>query len=219
MPASSRRRFLQLAALAPFGGLLGCKGTPSIFGYQLGAGALYDQNIKTVYVPIFVNRAFQTTPYRGFENDITKAVIDQIGSTTSFRVTSDPEKADTELLGVLVSIGKNIYTRTQQNMVREGELYVMVDVVWRDLRDGTILSSPKNVKLQPGAIDPNNPPVPFDPTIPLPPPACEPGKPTPTRISAYGRYIAELGESNASAMQRVQNRLAVQIVSMMEKKW
>lgn len=220
MSAFTRRRFLQLAAISPFGGLLGCKGTcPTILGYKLGAGALYDENIKTVYVPIFINRAFQTTPYRGFENDITKAVVDEIGKTTSFRVTSNPDKADTELLGVVVQIYKNIMNRTQQNLVREGELVVSMDIVWRDLRDGTILSSPKSGKPPVGTIDPNNPPVPFDPSVPCPPPGTETPKPIPTRITAFGRFMPELGESNASAMQRVQNRLAVQIVSMMEQKW
>ncbi|MBA4186717.1 MAG: hypothetical protein C0467_01740 [Planctomycetaceae bacterium] len=228
MPALTRRRFLQVAALSPFGGLLGCRGTtPTIFGYKLGAGALYDENIKTVYVPIFTNRAFQTTPYRGFENDITKAVVDEIGKTTSFRVTSDPTKADTELLGVVTQIFKNVMNRTQQNQVREGELVVNVDIVWRDLRDGTILSAPRNNKPAPGAdprglalpFDPNNPPVPFDPSIPQPPQCVDPAAPVPVRVTAYGRFLPELGETNASAMQRVQNRLAVQIVSMMEKKW
>jgi len=220
MPAFTRRRFLQLAVYSSFAGLFGCRGTssPSIFGYKLGAGALYDENIRTVYVPIFVNRAFQTTPYRGFENDITKAVVDEIGRTTSFRVTSDPTKADTELLGVVVQVYKNIVNRTQQNQVREGELVVDVDIVWRDLRDGTILSAPRP-KLLPGVIDPNNPPVPFDPSIPQPPLCAEVVNPIPARVTAFGRYLPELGETNASAMQRVQNRLAVQIVSMMEKKW
>ncbi|WP_439631744.1 LPS assembly lipoprotein LptE [Gemmata sp.] len=221
MPAPTRRRFLRLAALAPLGGLLGCRGTPSVLGYKLGAGALYDENIKTVYVPIFVNRAFQTNPYRGFENDITKAVIDEIGRTTSFRVTSDPARADTELLGVVSQVYKGILNRTQQNQVREGELVVNVDVVWRDLRDGTILSAPRGGRppVPPGAIDPNSPPVPFDPSIPVPPVACDPGQPVPVRITATGRFIPELGETNTSAMNMVQNRIAVQIVSMMEKRW
>ncbi|MCE9564527.1 MAG: hypothetical protein K8U57_21015 [Planctomycetes bacterium] len=217
MPALSRRRFLGLAALTPFGGLLGCKGTPTFLGYQLGADALYDCNIKTVYVPTFVNRAFQTNPYRGFENDITKAVIDEIGKTTSFRVTSNPDKADTELIGVVVQIYKNVNNRTQQNLLREGELVVNVDVVWRDLRDGTILSNQKNIK--PGAVDPHAPPIPFDPSIEPVPLAADPAKPTPTRITGWGRFLPELGETNASAMNKVQNRIAVQIVSMMEKKW
>ena len=57
----------------------GCQNGPAIFGYQLGADALYDPNIRTVYVPVFNNRAFQTTPHRGFEVDVTQAVVREIG--------------------------------------------------------------------------------------------------------------------------------------------
>jgi hypothetical protein len=225
MPPLSRRRFLRLAALAPLGGALGCNTFPTVFGYQMGAGALYDPNIRTVYVPEFYNRTFQTTPYRGFEYDITQAVVNEIGRTTNFRVTSDPARADTELIGVIMVMGKNIVNRTQQNTVREGELMVGVDVVWRDLRDGTILSAPRlggrpavpGLPGQPGLAEP--PPVPFDPSVPVPPPVPVDPKVIPYRITAFGRYLPEVGESNASAMQRVQNQIAVQIVSMMEKPW
>jgi hypothetical protein len=62
-------------------------------------------------------------------------------------------------------------------------------------------------------------PVPFDPTIaPVPPPTEVEGA-IPTRLIAGGRYIPELGETNASAGKRVQDQIAVQIVSMMERKW
>ena len=143
MPIVSRRLFLRLAATAPLGVLAGCQTTPCIFGYKLGAGALYDENITSVYVPVFHNRAFQTTPYRGLEVDITQAVIREIGRTTSFRVISDPSCADTELLGAVVQIQKQIMNRNQQNMVRDGDVIVDVDVVWRDLRTNEILSMPR----------------------------------------------------------------------------
>lgn len=220
MPPLTRRRFLGLAALAPLGGLVGCRGAfPTVFGYQLGAGALYDPNITTVYVPLFHNRAFQTSPYRGFEQDVTEAVVNEIGRTTTFRVTSDPETADTELLGVIVQINKNVLNRTQQNTVREGELMVVADVVWRDLRDGTILSAPRRRRPGRGPVEPDGPPVPFDPSVPVPPPKCETPPADPARVTAFGRFLPELGETNASARDRVQQRLAVQIVSMMEKPW
>lgn len=224
MPTISRRWFLRLAATTPFAGSLGCRGTtPSIFGYKLGAGALYDESISSVYVPVFNNRAFQTTPYRGLEVDVTQAVIREIGRTTTFRVISDPSRADTELLGSIVQIRKQIMNRNQQNAVRDGDVIVDVDVVWRDLRDGTILSQPK--KLGPPGSPPVFPPggpqaVPFDPTLPPPPPPpCEAPLVVPTRITAYGRFVPELGETNTSAAKRIQDQIAVQIVSMMEKKW
>lgn len=221
MHTLSRRRFLALAAAAPLAAA-GCRGGFKIFGYQAGADALYDQNIRTVYVPLFNNRAFQTTPYRGFEVDVTQAVVREIGKTTSFRVTSDYEKADTELLGNVVSITKNILNRNQQNQVRQAEVVVWVDVVWRDLRDGTILSN-ATARPGPGRSVPNPrldaPPQPFDPDVPVPPDLKNLDQPIPQRIVAIGRLIDELGETNASASQRIQDQIAVKIVELMEKKW
>lgn len=200
----------------------GCKGGFSLFGYRAGAEALYDQNIRTVYVPVFNNRAFQTTPYRRIEVDITEAVIREIGKTTTFRVTSDYEKADTELLGNVVAIQKNLLNRNQDNQVREGELVVWVDVVWRDLRDGTIISNPRR-RPPPGRTMPNPqidaPPEQFDPNAPPPPDTRVLEKPIPVRIVSTGRFLPELGETNASAETRVEQQIAVQIVSMMEKRW
>lgn len=222
MPSISRRRFLSLAALAPLAAA-GCRGEGfSVLGYRAGPQALYDPNIRTVYVPPFNNRAFQTTPYRGFEIDVTQALIREIGKTTPFRVTSDYEKADTELLGLVVAIQKQPLNRNQLNQIREGELVVWVDVVWRDLRDGTILSNPRPRPV-PGRVLPNPltdaPPAPFDPNVLQPPDPRTLELPTPVRIIATGRYLPELGETSASASQRVQNQIAVQIVTMMEKKW
>jgi hypothetical protein len=216
----SRRQFFSLAALAPLAAV-GCRSGYKFLGYDVGAGALYDQNIRTVYVPLFNNRAFQTTPYRGFEIDVTEAVIREIGRTTSFRVTSDYQKADTELLGNVVSIQKGILNRNQQNQIREGELIVRVDVVWRDLRDGTILSNPRPRPApgQPGPRLPDDQPVPFDPNLPPPPDLRELDNPQPVSIVASGRFLPELGETNASASKRVHDQIAVQIVSMMERKW
>jgi hypothetical protein len=210
----TRRRFLGLAAVAP---VVGCQGGfPTVFGYRLGADPLYDPNIKTVYVRAFRNRAFQTSPYRGFEAEITEAVVAEIGRTTPFRVTSDPDKADTELIGVLAAISKTVQNVNQQNLVREGELVVAVDVVWRDLRDGTILSAPVRGGRP---VGPNPFDDPFDPTLPAPPPPGVDPTVVSTRVVAYGRYLPEVGESNASALNMVQKKLAVQIVSLMERSW
>ena len=153
---------------------------------------------------------------------MTQAVIREIGKTTTFRVTSDFEKADTELLGNVVAITKGILNRNQQNQIREAEVVVWVDVVWRDLRDGTILSNPAP-RPGPGRTVPNPlidaPPPPFDPNVPVPPDLKNLDQPAPVRIVAIGRLLPELGESNASAGTRVQQQIAVQVVSMMEKKW
>lgn len=220
MPKHVRIPLLALPLL--LAALVGCQnGTPTLFGYQVGADALYDPCYKTVYVPMFHNRAFQTMPYRGLEAEITQAVVREIGAKTRLRVVSDPEKADTELIGVIVGIDKQLLNRNQQNTLREGEIIVSIDVVWRDLRTGRNLSAPRR------HVDPATgipvvipaDPVPFDPNVPQPPPVAEVPNDFPTRLVAVGRLIPELGESNASARQRVSNQAATQIVSMMEKQW
>lgn len=220
MPNLGHLLFLAIPIL--LAALVGCQsGSPTLFGYQAGADALYDSCYKTVYVPIFHNRAFQTTPYRGFEAEITQAVVREIGAKTRFKVVSDPDKADTELIGVIVGIDKQLLNRNQQNTIREGEVIVSIDVVWRDLHTGKNLSAPRR-HVDPATGIPvviPSEPIPFDPNVPQPPAPVELPNDTPTRIIAVGRLIPELGETNASARQRVANQAATQIVSMMEKQW
>lgn len=212
----------RLAVLAAAAGLaVGCANTGplTLLGYRVGSDALYDTNIKTVYVPTFSNRAFQTTPFRGIELDLQRAVVREINLKTPYRVTSDPDAADTELQANVAVIGETILNRNQQNLTREAELVLTVDVLWRDLRSGEILSAPKR-RGQPGVPGvPADPPPVFDPSNPppLPPPVVQAA--LPTRLVATGRLLPELGESSTTAAQRAVNSMAVQIVSMMEKPW
>ena len=173
----------------------------------------FDENIKSVYVPIFKNKSFQTTPFRGMEYELTRAVIREVESRAPIKVISDPARADTELLGTIVSLNKNILNRNQFNEVREGEVAVGVELVWRDLRSGVILSNPR----KPKGVLPSADLPPFDPDNPPLAEALE--RPIPITVVFSGRYLPELGESNASAQTRVCDRLAKQVVNMMEKDW
>ena len=203
--------------------LVGCQGGSSLFGYRLGADAIYDSNIKTIYVPVFNNRAFQTTPYRGMEVDITRAVVKEIGQKTKFKVVSDPTRADTELKGVVIAVNKTILNRNQQNLTREAEVVLTVDVLWRDLRTGKNLTAPlKGYNPNGGPPLPTLPPpeaIPFDPDVPLPPGISPDENWLPVRLIASGRLIPELGESITTGEQKAINQLATLIVSMMEKPW
>jgi hypothetical protein len=197
----------------------GCQNA-RVLGYRLGNDSLYDPNIRTVYVPTFYNRAFQTTPYREMEVDLTRAVVRELGAKTPFRVVSDPARADSELIGVIVAIDKLKVNVNQQNTLREGEVMVSVDVLWRDLRDGRVLTAPRRGSpVAPGVVPPPATPIPFDPDLPQPPQSGPPQTELPTRIVATGRLLPELGETNASASKRVVDAIAVQIISMMEKPW
>ncbi len=213
-PAAARR-LAAPAVLVALAAAVGCQsnGHFCLLGYTTEPN--YDPDIRTVYVPIFRNVAFQTTPYRGMEADITRAVVREIGAKTPFRVVSDPEKADTELLGTLVGIDKQVVSRNQQNLPRESLIVLTVELVWRDLRDGRVLSNRDAPVADPLF------PAPFDPNAPVQPPnpAALPKPINPVKVVATGRMIQELGESNASAEKLAVDRLAVQIVSLMERQW
>ena len=224
-----RRSPLLLGALALL--LPSCEsgGNFTILGYTTRPN--YDTSIHTVYVPIFKNLTF----WRGLEFDLTRAVVREIEEKTPYKVVSDPHCADTQLTGTIISFNKNILNRTPLNEIREGETTLGVEVVWKDLRTGEILSRPRPpsgpftaVPSLPGATtapDGSLQPVPIPPPggssapPPLPPGTPVPPPPPPVLVQSIGGFIPELGQSLTTAQYENVNRLAVQIVSMMEMPW
>src|SRR5436190_22229147 len=103
---------------------------------------LYNCNIKTVYVPIFKNTTFRDSVRQGIEFNLTRRVIEEIETKSHYKVVSDPSCADTELLGSIVMVNKAILNVNPFNEIRQGETYMNVEIVWRDLRTGEILSGP-----------------------------------------------------------------------------
>jgi hypothetical protein len=205
-----------LAALFGSAAAAGCAhdGRFGIFGYT--AAPNYDPEIRTVYVPVFRTKVFETTPYRGMEMTLTRKVIDAIESKTPMKVLSDCDGADTELQGTVVAMSKVLTNRTSFNEVRELALYISCEIVWFDLRpghEGKILTNPRQ-------RDAAVPPIggfQFDPDNPPPPP--KPDAPRPVAISANGRAMPEVGESSSTALNMCLDRLAVKIVSAMEQPW
>ena len=197
----------------------------TLFGYTTRPN--YDTSISTVRVPIFKN----LTQRRGLEFDLTQAVVREIEMKTPYKVVAANCDADTELTGTIISLNKNILNRNQLNEIREAETTLAVELIWRDLRTGEILTRPRRGQLTPAApfipgpgmlpgtdniplLAPNAPPIPGAP----PQPGATP-PPPPVLVQSVASFIPELGESIATAYQRNINRLAVQIVSMMEKPW
>jgi hypothetical protein len=204
----TRQLFLLPALLL----LAGCEwdGNFTLLGYSTCPN--YATDIHTVRVPIFKNTTFR----RGVEFDLTRAVIREIEAKTPYKVVGEGCTADTELTGKIVALNKNVINRNQQNEIREAETALAVEVVWRDLRSGEILSKPK-----PGPGSPPPPPPPSQPSLTPPPPGTPsvPPGPPPVVISSIGDFIPELGQSITTAQQENVDRLAIQIVSMMEKPW
>ena len=190
----------------------------------------YPDHIRTIYVPIFKN----LTMWRGLEFDLTRAVIREIEAKTPYKVVSSPSCADSQLSGTIVSLNKNVINRNQLNEIREAETTLAMEIVWKDLRSGEILSRPR----PPATANTSIPPIPaptLTPGIPVPetaeggirppdyvPPGTAVGPaavPPPVLVQSIASFIPELGESITTAQQKNVNRLAIQIVSMMESPW
>lgn len=193
------RRFALLPILIL--ALTGCEsgGHFSLFGYTTRPN--YDSCIKTVYVPIFENKTF----VRGMEFDLTRAVVRAIEEKTPYKVVSDRDKADTELLGTIVAFNKNILNRNQLNEQRETETVLTVAVTWKDLRTGEVLSAPKQTP----------PPAFGEQGVPPPPPP----PPPPVLVTSMATFVPEVGQSITTSKQLNANRLATQIAALMEKPW
>jgi hypothetical protein len=170
----------------------GWDGHFSVLGYTTHPN--YDTSIRTVYVPIFKNDSF----YKWREQDLTRYVIREIESKTPYKVVSSPLHADTELIGKIVNVNKQLINTNQVGEVRQAQVIVGAQIIWRDLRPGKVgdvLSGPR----QGGAGTP------------------PPGVPAlPTLVTAQGTFETELGGSITQAQADALNRMAVQIVSMME---
>ena len=166
----------------------------------------YESSIRTVRIPVFINKTQVFQGNSGIENELTQAVIREVESKTPFKVLPANAEADTELTGVITSFTKGIINRNQLNEVREAETYLTVEVVWKDLRTGEILSQPHRKVL-------DSPNAAFN----LP----EPGAPEikPVKITSTGSFIPELGQSTSTARQVNFDRIASQITRMMEKPW
>lgn len=243
-PRISRRRALALLSGAAVACVLpACEsgGHFTVLGYTTRPN--YDCSIRTVRVPIFNNHTFR----QGLEFDLTRAVVREIEAKTPYKVVSHCN-ADTELTGTIKGLTKNILNMTQLNEIREGETILTVEVVWKDLRTGKILSAPPRKPGEPLPIEVLADPALSGPGNPLPPTAASPPAfptspvvaadgqttgpailtpdapdapkpPPPMLLTSRGNFIPELGQSLTSSMQLNVNRMAIQIVNMMEKPW
>ena len=164
------------------------------------------------------------------------------------------QDADTELSGTIVAFTKGTLNVNQLNEVREQETNMVVEVVWRNLRTGEVLSDPTRrpngtsgpaLPALPGArrTRPGHRAAGYDLGATAPGAAAATANPQPVlgpdgkpvfgpdgkllpvrrRAKSSSRRSATSSPKSASrsttAQQQNVNRLAVQIVSMMEKPW
>jgi hypothetical protein len=234
--AARPARLLAAALLACLIPACSQDGHLAILGYTTAPN--YDCSIKTVRVPIFENKTYR----RNLEFQLTDAVVHAIEQMTPYKVVQHGD-ADAELCGVIMLDQKNELLANPLNEARESENVITVQVTYRNLRTGEVLSRPSR---RPGiaAEEFPQPPTPFQtpglntpapvtpPTIPgvetppdapiLPPQPPTPGPrttPPPATIRSVAVLVPELGYSLGTAQQEAVQRMAVQIVSLMEKPW
>ncbi len=130
-----RRTLLTLSFVTGMTALSGCG------GYMIGGP--YDQQIRTVEVPIF-----EATSYRrGLDLQLTEAVQKQIQQRTPFRVVKDG--GDTRLTGRIIDLKKSVLGETRNDDPRELQVNLALEVVWEDLRAGKVLAQ-EQFPLTPG---------------------------------------------------------------------
>jgi hypothetical protein len=152
-------------------------------GYTVGNA--FQGNVRSVYVPIATSDDFR----RGYEFQLTEAVLTQIKQRTPFKIAKN-DAADTKLTMKIKSIRKTVLGTTVNNDPRELQVQFAVDVIWEDMRTGRILAQ-RQVSLEPEI----------------------------SHLFSTGMMAPEVGQSLATATKQAINSMAQQIVDLMEAPW
>ena len=120
---------------------------------------------------------------------LTEAVHKQIELRTPYRVVTAAEQADTRLVGRVVSADKRMLTETRFDDVRELQVAYTLDLRWEDVRTGRLLAS-RQVRLD-GLGG----------------------------LLSTATFAPEVGQSLATAQQQAIDRLARDVVNVMEVPW
>ena len=123
---------------------------------------------------------------RGLEFQLTEAVQKQIQLRTPFRVVDQPA-ADTQLIGKIVNTRKRVLGETKNDDPRELQMSLTVEVRWENLKTGEVLAE-KRVPISQHEI----------------------------LLIQNAEFAPEVGQSLATAYQQVMDRMAREIVDLME---
>lgn len=133
---------------------------------------------------------FESLSYRrGLGERLTEAVVKEIELKTPYKVISTPD-ADSVLTGRLVSDTKGVLVKPPQDEQRYLQTGMQVEITWADRRGG-VLRGPQ--------------------ALPVPPALA--------LIDQTSGFVPEVGQSITTAQQQAIQRLAEQVVSLMESPW
>jgi hypothetical protein len=149
-----------------------------------------NQTLYPSYIQTVYVPMFQSTSFRRNLGEwLTEAVIKEIELKTPYKVVSTPD-ADSTLSGRITIEGKNLLIPDPSDETRYGQMRFQVQVRWVDRR-GNVLR--------------DGVPIPLDPAL--------------ATIGATSDFVFETGQSIATAQQQSMQRLARQIVGLMEAPW
>ena len=185
---SSRRRAFALVAAVAFATastvsltFCGCA------GYNVGPRGLYDENIKTIFVPMV-----EADTYRAaFGERLTEAICKKITEQTPYSLAG-PSEADAELSVRLVSETQSVSAFNRYDDTRQKSADLAVVAVLRARRGGAVLAetAPLLLTADGGA-----------------------------NVTSQGYLVAEMGQSTATAQQEAIDKIAEQIVGLLESGW
>jgi hypothetical protein len=133
---------------------------------------------------------FQSTSFRrNLGERLTEAVVKEIERRTPYKVVNQGD-ADSVLSGRIITDTKRVLVPDLTGDARELQVAMRVEVSWVDRRGRTLRDCP---------------------TIPLPSELVE--------VTGTGDVVPEVGQSIAVAQQQAIQRMAEQIVGLMEKPW
>lgn len=99
------------------------------------------QNVHTIYVPIFDNKTFR----RGLEFDLTNAIKNEILFKTRLKIV-DKGHADSALYGEIADVQESVLIEDPEANITESSVTLIVNFSWVDLRTGRTLVERKNIQ-------------------------------------------------------------------------
>lgn len=106
----------------------------NLFGCGYRVGSLLPADIKTVAVPMFVNK----TPEPELASIVTNGIIQELIADGTLQVT-EYENADTLLLGEIIDYKREPLRFTKKEVTSEYRLIIVVRVVFKDLRHNEVM--------------------------------------------------------------------------------
>jgi hypothetical protein len=111
---------------------------PAVVGCGYSVRPPFQQNIRTVYVPMFQSLVFR----RDVNLRLTETIIKEIERRTPYKVVGKPEGADTTLAGTVNFADKNIVVENPFNLPRQLQTNLTATLTWTDNRTEKMVGTP-----------------------------------------------------------------------------